>query len=223
MLQLLFAFALVCQIKESFIDGSTTKDSVTQAGCSRHSQTVPICWGIPKYRDASQILGTVALSCSKSLWLFYLFCQLFLKPIKHDKFLFKELFLLQVQEGGDVLVHHQVEVCSSDYSFYFLVVIYSINGMLLAFGTFLAWETKKVTIPALNDSQNIGICIYNVVVLSLLGVTLSLVLTTQTTLSYVLTSALLIIGTTITQLVMFVPKVNLLCVFFHLLPFAYYF
>ncbi len=37
-LQLLFAFTLVCQIKKSFKHGSTTKDSVTQAGCSRHSQ-----------------------------------------------------------------------------------------------------------------------------------------------------------------------------------------
>ncbi len=34
---------------------------------------------------------------SKSLWLFYLFCQLFFyKPIKYDKFLFKEIFLLQI-------------------------------------------------------------------------------------------------------------------------------
>ncbi len=50
--------------------------------------------GVPKYRDASHILGTLAISCSKSLWLFYLFCQLFLKPIERDKFLFKEIFLL---------------------------------------------------------------------------------------------------------------------------------
>ncbi len=38
MLQSLFAFTLVCQIKESLKHGSTTKDSITQAGCSRHSQ-----------------------------------------------------------------------------------------------------------------------------------------------------------------------------------------
>ncbi len=61
-------------------------------------QTVPICWEVPKYRDASQNLGTVALSCSKPLWLFYLFCQRFLKLIKHDKFLFKEIFLLMINE-----------------------------------------------------------------------------------------------------------------------------
>ncbi len=64
-----------------------------------------VCWtgqyqyvgGVPKYRDAFQNLGTLALSCSKSLWLFYLFCQLFQKPIKRDTFLFKENFLLKIR------------------------------------------------------------------------------------------------------------------------------
>ncbi len=32
-----FLPSLVCQIKESLKHGSTTKDLVTQAGCSRHS------------------------------------------------------------------------------------------------------------------------------------------------------------------------------------------
>ncbi len=36
---------------------------------------------------------------SKSLWLFYLFCQLFFKSIKCDKFLFKENFLFMVGDG----------------------------------------------------------------------------------------------------------------------------
>ncbi len=76
------------------------KDSVTQAGCSRHSQVTDgtNMLSIPKYRYASPNFGTLALSCSKSLWLFYLFkdlfCQLFLKPIKHAKFLLKKIFLL---------------------------------------------------------------------------------------------------------------------------------
>ncbi len=76
------------------------KDSVTQAGCSRCSQVTDNTnmLGVPKYRDESQNLGIVTLSCSKSLWLLYLFCQLFLKPIKHDKFLFKEMFLLYLHK-----------------------------------------------------------------------------------------------------------------------------
>ncbi len=33
---------------------------------------------------------------SKSLWLLYVFCQLYLKAIQRDKFLFKEMFLLKI-------------------------------------------------------------------------------------------------------------------------------
>ncbi len=82
------------------------KDSVTQAGCSRRSQVTDNTniLGVPKYKDASENLGTLALSCSKSLWLFYVFCQRFLKPIKRDKFLFKEIFLLYYVLQCELLV-----------------------------------------------------------------------------------------------------------------------
>ena len=51
-------------------------------------------------------------------------------------------------------------------------------------------------------------CIYNVVVLSIMGVVLAYVLVLQVTLHYVLTSAILILGTTMTQAIIFVPKVR---------------
>ena len=35
-------------------------------------------------------------------------------------------------------------------------VVYLIAGLLLLFGAFLAFETRKVTVPALNDSKFIG-------------------------------------------------------------------
>lgn len=37
-----------------------------------------------------------------------------------------------------------------------LGLLYSYKGILLLFGLFLAWETRTVNIPALNDSQHIG-------------------------------------------------------------------
>ena len=61
---------------------------------------------------------------------------------------------------------------------------------------------------ALNDSQYIGICIYNVVVLSTMGVVLSYVLILHVTMHYVLTSAILVLGTTMTQSIIFIPKVR---------------
>ena len=61
---------------------------------------------------------------------------------------------------------------------------------------------------ALNDSHFIGMCLYNVVVLSAVGLTLNLVLEDKVALLYGIISAVLIIGTTATQLVVFVPKVS---------------
>jgi gamma-aminobutyric acid type B receptor len=37
-----------------------------------------------------------------------------------------------------------------------LIVVYGTKALLLLFGLFLAWETRKVKISALNDSQHIG-------------------------------------------------------------------
>ncbi len=80
MLQSLFAFTLVCQIKESLNLKALLMTPLHRLDVPDipRLQTLPICWGVPKYSDASQNLGTGALSCSQSLWQFYLFCQLFL-------------------------------------------------------------------------------------------------------------------------------------------------
>ena len=34
--------------------------------------------------------------------------------------------------------------------------LFIVNGLLLVFGAFLAWETRKITMSALNDSKLIG-------------------------------------------------------------------
>ena len=53
---------------------------------------------------------------------------------------------------------------------------YFVLALLLIFGIFFAWETRKVRIEALNDSHQIGICVYNVVILSAVAVPLLSVL-----------------------------------------------
>ena len=40
------------------------------------------------------------------------------------------------------------------------------TALFLIFGIFFAWETRKVRIEALNDSKEIGICVYNVMIMS---------------------------------------------------------
>jgi len=52
-------------------------------------------------------------------------------------------------------------------------------------------------------------CLYNVVILSGLGLTLSLLLEEREVLLYGVVSGGLLIGTTLTQLMLFVPKVSM--------------
>lgn len=87
--------------------------------------------------------------------------------------------------------------------------MYAYKGILLLFGLFLAWETRNVTIPALNDSKYIGMSVYNVVTLSLIGaiVTTALDNTIHYEAPYAISSLCLIICTTATLLLVFVPKV----------------
>ncbi len=41
------------------------------------------------------------------------------------------------------------------------------------FGCFLAWETRNVSIPALNDSKYIGMSVYNVGIMCIIGAAVS--------------------------------------------------
>ena len=42
--------------------------------------------------------------------------------------------------------------------------------LLQLFGAFLAWETRQVQVAALNDSKYIGMSLYNVTIMCVLGV-----------------------------------------------------
>ena len=67
---------------------------------------------------------------------------------------------------------------------------------------------QQVKIEALNDSRQIGMCVYNVFVLSAVGLTFSLLLEDKVVEMYGIISGCVIIGTTLTQAIVFVPKVS---------------
>ena len=60
-------------------------------------------------------------------------------------------------------------------------------------GCFLAFETKDVNMEELNDSQAIGMCIYNVFILSAIGVALNFILNEQNEILYVATSSIVLV------------------------------
>ncbi|XP_033632295.1 gamma-aminobutyric acid type B receptor subunit 2-like [Asterias rubens] len=102
-----------------------------------------------------------------------------------------------------------VEVCRSKNLSIWLGLVYAYKGLLLLFGLFLAWETRKVKIPALNDSHYIAVCVYNVTIMSILAVVVSNLVTRgdQLTTSFVLVTVCICITTTMTLCFLFVPKV----------------
>ena len=53
----------------------------------------------------------------------------------------------------DITLVKQLELCESRLTYRWLGVLCGYKGLLLLFGAFLAWETRNVSIPALNDSK----------------------------------------------------------------------
>ncbi|KAL4225228.1 Gamma-aminobutyric acid type B receptor subunit 2 [Mactra antiquata] len=107
---------------------------------------------------------------------------------------------------GDLDIVPVIEYCKSERMTIWLVIIYAYKGLLLVFGCFLAWETRQVSIPALNDSKYIGMSVYNVVIMCVCGAAVSFVINDQPTSSFVIIGFFIIFCTTITLCLVFVPK-----------------
>ena len=87
-------------------------------------------------------------------------------------------------------------------------ILYGYNGILLIFSAFLAWETRKVHIAALNDSKLIGMAVYNVFIPCVVIIPVLHILHTQVDAVYTLSALLCIFCTTATLGLIFIPKVR---------------
>lgn len=105
-------------------------------------------------------------------------------------------------------IHNQVEVCRSQHTQTWLGALYAYKGLLLVVGVYMAWETRHVKIPALNDSQYIGVSVYLVVITSAIVVVLANLISERVTLAYVTIAALILSSTTATLCLLFLPKVH---------------
>lgn len=101
----------------------------------------------------------------------------------------------------------QVEVCRSHHTQSWLGALYAYKGLLLIVGVYMAWETRHVKIPALNDSQYIGVSVYSVVITSAIVVVLANLIAERVTLAFLTIAALILTSTTATLCLLFVPKI----------------
>ncbi|CAG9531980.1 unnamed protein product [Cercopithifilaria johnstoni] len=109
--------------------------------------------------------------------------------------------------SNNKLIAPEIECCRSDNSIIFEAIILGIKGLLMLLGCFLAWETRQVNIPALNDSKYIGMSVYSVVVTCLLGLPLVYILKDRVNEARILGSLFIIFCTTLILCLVFVPKI----------------
>lgn len=94
----------------------------------------------------------------------------------------------------------------SNQSSMWLGILYVKKGLLLLVGVYMAWETRKVAIPVLNDSPYIGMNVYNVVLTSVVVVSCQSLLSERTTLAFVVVATLIWTSTTTALCLLFIPK-----------------
>ncbi|EDV25868.1 uncharacterized protein TRIADDRAFT_55386 [Trichoplax adhaerens] len=107
----------------------------------------------------------------------------------------------------DIRIQTDLHYCTCRYFPVWLGIVCGYKFLLLIFGSFLAFETRRVNMKVLNDAKFIGFSIYNVSVFCLLGVLSSIAVGNQETLNYCLRSGCIIVCTTVTMIMVFLPKV----------------
>ncbi|CAH3160478.1 unnamed protein product [Porites evermanni] len=136
----------------------------------------------------------------------FLSCWIIIDPLQAEELKFEELS----RKEQDAIVIPALYHCTSAYKTKIVAGLLAYKGMLVLFGLFLAWETRNVTIPALNDSKYIGMSVYNVVVLGIIGLVVTFAFdgSTHYVVPYAISSFCVIVCTTVTLLLVFVPKVS---------------
>ncbi|KAJ7363713.1 hypothetical protein OS493_009876 [Desmophyllum pertusum] len=112
---------------------------------------------------------------------------------------------------ADIIYRPMSYHCATNNSFVWLLLVYGFKGILLIFGLFLAWETRKVKIAALNDSHHIGMAVYNVFIVCTIGVPMAIYSEKQQyELSFYVITICIVFCTTLTLCLVFVPKIRVM-------------
>uniref|UniRef100_A0A8C2IX86 Gamma-aminobutyric acid (GABA) B receptor, 2 n=1 Tax=Cyprinus carpio TaxID=7962 RepID=A0A8C2IX86_CYPCA len=111
-------------------------------------------------------------------------------------------------QGRDIAIRPFLEHCENTHMTIWLGIVYAYKGLLMLFGCFLAWETRNVSIPALNDSKYIGMSVYNVGIMCIIGAAVSFLTRDQPNVQFCIVALVIIFCSTITLCLVFVPKVS---------------
>ncbi|KAI9539817.1 Gamma-aminobutyric acid type B receptor subunit 2 [Dissostichus eleginoides] len=109
-------------------------------------------------------------------------------------------------QGRDIAIRPFLEHCENTHMSIWLGIVYAYKGLLMLFGCFLAWETRNVSIPALNDSKYIGMSVYNVGIMCIIGAAVSFLTRDQPNVQFCIVALVIIFCSTLTLCLVFVPK-----------------
>ena len=101
-----------------------------------------------------------------------------------------------------------IGVCYTDRSAIWVSILLAYKGVLLIVGAILAFETRKVKIPELNESVYVAISIYTFFLISACLTLIGFLLVDMINVRYALIGIFTNIGTTVILCIVFVPKVN---------------
>lgn len=116
-------------------------------------------------------------------------------------------FPAEIDPVADIAVYPFQTYCTSNHESIWRGLVFGYKGFLLLFCTYLAWETRKVHIPALNDSKQIGFAVYNIVVPCAIVIPLLSLLKSHSSVVYTMCAVLGLFCTTVAQCIIFVPKI----------------
>ncbi|XP_050299269.1 gamma-aminobutyric acid type B receptor subunit 2-like isoform X3 [Anthonomus grandis grandis] len=100
-----------------------------------------------------------------------------------------------------------IERCECHNTLGWHIALFGYKTILLIIGVLMAWKTRHIKIPALNDSQYIGICVYSAIFTTIIVIVFSFV-TDYFILSFIAKTGSILISTSTTLALLFVPKIK---------------
>nr|CAI5822291.1 unnamed protein product [Callosobruchus analis] len=118
-------------------------------------------------------------------------------------------FTLEADFSNRGIVYQpQVESCSCHNTPGWYLALFGYKSIILIMGIFMAWKTRHVKVPALNDSQHIGICVYGTVFTTIIVIFFSFI-SEYVIFTYIAKSVCILISTTLSLVLLLLPKLKL--------------
>ncbi|XP_033634270.1 gamma-aminobutyric acid type B receptor subunit 2-like [Asterias rubens] len=115
------------------------------------------------------------------------------------------------QTAEDIANHEQHQLvyvnCTSNNNTIWILILLIYKAFVVVFGAFLAWSTRNINVPGLNDSYYVGLSIYNTVICCVVAVPLSFLAVSSIGVTFALVSGFLLFCITASVCMLFFPKI----------------